>query len=252
MPLLENQIIAHRGASYLCPENTLIAVNTAWESGAKAVEIDVHVSADGEIAVIHDKDTNRTGNHKKIVKQTLWDSLKTIDVGSKKSIKFKDEKIPTLAQVLKTVPPDGKLIVEVKCGLEILKPLTKLLNQTDLKYHQIEIICFNLEVLTTIKNKLPQYKALWLLDLDYYLPHWMLFMSPKKIIKKVKKHQLDGINVWAGKMVKPAFVNYFKKSNLLFYVWTVNEVSVAKKMMFAKVDAITTDRPAWLRKQLRK
>jgi len=55
--MTNNLIIAHRGESFDAPENTLVAITLAWERGAKAVEIDIRLTADNEIVVIHDKDT---------------------------------------------------------------------------------------------------------------------------------------------------------------------------------------------------
>ena len=54
------EIIAHRGASYVAPENTMTSVTRAWELGTDAVEVDVYLSKDNRIMVIHDKDTKRT------------------------------------------------------------------------------------------------------------------------------------------------------------------------------------------------
>jgi glycerophosphoryl diester phosphodiesterase len=57
--MAENIIIAHRGESYDAPENTLAAINLAWKRKVQAVEIDVQLTNDNEIVVIHDKDTLR-------------------------------------------------------------------------------------------------------------------------------------------------------------------------------------------------
>lgn len=58
-------LIAHRGSSYEAPENTLGAVNLAWEQNADAVEVDVHLSLDNKVVVIHDSDTYRTTGEKR-------------------------------------------------------------------------------------------------------------------------------------------------------------------------------------------
>src|SRR6266446_92874 len=100
------KIIAHRGASHDAPENTLAAVNLAWQQGADAVEIDVHLSSDGEIVVIHDDNTRKTaGLRKKVSAQTLAE-LKALDVGRWKHSKWAGESIATFAEVLENVPAD--------------------------------------------------------------------------------------------------------------------------------------------------
>src|SRR5690606_25591938 len=92
----QNTYIAHRGASYDAPENTVTAAKLAWEQGADAVECDIHLSKDNRIMVIHDKDTKRTCSNKKNL--SIADSpstlLRDLDAGSWKDKKYKGEKIP--------------------------------------------------------------------------------------------------------------------------------------------------------------
>ena len=84
-------IIAHRGASYDAPENTLAAINLAWRQNADAVEVDIHVTKDQHAVVIHDADTERTGDkHLKIMEHTLNDLRKT-DVGIRADDRWKGE-----------------------------------------------------------------------------------------------------------------------------------------------------------------
>ncbi len=248
--ILDKVLIAHRGESFLAPENTLSSINLAWGNGAKAVEVDVQLTRDNEIVVIHDNNTSRVGNLNKRINKTLLRDLKKVDVGLHKDKTWKGEKIPTLLEVLKTIPSDGKLIVEIKCGTEIIIPLVKLLSSVEISLTQIEIIAFNRKVLTEIKKRLPQFKMLWLLNLDYYFPAWLLADCTKGIIKKVLKSKLDGVNVWAGKKISKRYIDQFKKYNLLVYTWTVNDVKTAQRLLELEVDAITTDRPSWLKKQL--
>lgn len=244
------KIIAHRGESFDTPENSLSAICLAWRRGIEAVEIDVRLSADNKVVVIHDKHTGRVGNKKLVVKKSALPKLKSVDIGRKKAEKYKGETIPTLLEVLETVPVASKLIIEVKCGEEIISPLTQNLKTSKLSDAQIEIMAFDFEVISEIKRKAPNYKALWLIDLDYYLPYWLIRVNPKKIIKKVINRNLDGVNLWAGKIINRSFVNAIKSEGLLVYVWTVNDLNEAQKVIDCGVDAITTNRAAWLTKQL--
>lgn len=245
-------IIAHRGESYIAPENSLTAINLAWEMGAKAVEIDVHLTADREIVVIHDKDTGRTGDAKHLIAKSSLEKLKSVDIGRKKGTEYAGEKIPTLLEVVKSIPRDRKLIIEIKCSNEIILPLAEILHKSGLGNHQFEIISFDLKTLSLAKKTMPQYKMLWLLDLDYYWPYWFVRINSAKIIKKVIRNNLNGVNAWAGKSLNKTFVNAFKKEGLLVYAWTVNEISKAENLLGNGVDAITTDRAAYLAEQLAK
>jgi len=248
--ILHEKFVAHRGESFIAPENTLSAINMAWQNGAKAVEIDIRITLDNEIVVIHDKNTKRVGNVNKKIRQSLLEVLKKVDVGLFKNIKWKGEQIPTLWEVLKTIPTKGKLIIEIKSGIEIIEPLSRLLKNASVSDSQIEIISFNRKLLAELKKTMPHYKMLWLLNLDYYFPAWLVFSKTPKTIDKVLSSKLDGVNVWAGKMINKSYVDQFKKQNLLVYTWTINEVKTAKKLLELDVDAITSDRPTWLIKQL--
>ena len=243
-------IIAHRGESHLAPENTLAAINLAWGNGATAVEIDVQLTIDKQIVVIHDEDTKRTGDQKKTVKKSKLSELQSVDVGLYKDEQWKGERIPTLTEVLNTVPNNGKIIIEIKCNNEIIPYLISEIKKSQLKVTQIEIISFDYTVISEIKTQIPEYKILWLLDLDYYYPAWILRVNKKRILEKITRSNLNGINVWAGKVINEQFIEYFKHHGLLVYTWTVNDVKVAERLINQGVDAITTDRANWLKTQL--
>src|SRR5262245_9603118 len=103
------EIIAHRGASHDAPENTLAAVRLAWEQGADAVEVDVHLSRDSRLVVIHDPTTKRTGNIRCRVLDRTFDELRRIDVGWWKGLRWERETIPCLESVIKTIPRNKRL-----------------------------------------------------------------------------------------------------------------------------------------------
>ncbi len=251
MGKLDEIIIAHRGESFDAPENTLASINLAWERGAKSVEIDIQLTLDSEVVVIHDYDTLRISGVKKIIKNSSLQELRNLDFGSHKNIKWQNERIPTLKEVLQTVPIDGKLIIEIKNDQRILDKLKIELDQSKLKNSQIELIAFNVHTLATAKQMMSEYKMLWLLELDYSWPHWMIWINKKRIINKVKKLKLEGVNVWAGKILNKNFIEKFKRSGLLIYSWTVNSPEQAKILMESGIDGITSDRPSWMAQQLK-
>ncbi len=91
------EIIAHRGASHDAPENTLAAMRLAWDQKADAVELDLWLSKDGRIVVLHDRDTKRVGGSAIPVAEQTWAEIGRVDVGAWKDPRFKDERIPTPA-----------------------------------------------------------------------------------------------------------------------------------------------------------
>ncbi len=96
-------IFGHRGDSAHAPENTLAAFRLALQKGADGIELDVHLSADGQVVVLHDAQLNRTTNGQGIVHQRTLAELKSLSAGSWHSPEYAAEKIPTLREVLELV-----------------------------------------------------------------------------------------------------------------------------------------------------
>lgn len=241
------EIIAHRGASYIAPENTMASVMLAWEKGVDA-EIDVHLSKDNQILVIHDASTKRTGQIDLEVKETEHQELRKIDVGSFKSEEYAGEQIPFLADIIKTIPPGRKLYVEIKCGKEVLPILEKLITESG-KISQIVIIGFDLETVT-LSKKLIDVPTYWLKgtekdkETEEWIPH-----NPQ-LVQIAENNGLDGLDVhYAG--ITKEFMDAVKASGQKLYVWTVDDPEEAIRLVRLGVAGITTNRPELLRQQLK-
>src|SRR5688572_7332588 len=149
------EIIAHRGASFDAPENTVASIKLAWQQKADASEFDVLLSKDGKIVVIHDKDTKRVaGVDKKVVDQAFQE-LRRLDVDAWKGKNLAGERIPTLEEMLVTVPPAKRVFIEVKCGPEIVPELDRVLRASRLKSEQTAVISFYPDVVAAVKNARP-------------------------------------------------------------------------------------------------
>ena len=107
-------VVAHRGFSGAAPENTLAAFRKAIEAGSDMIELDVHLSKDGKIVVIHDETLERTTNGQgKVVDHTLQE-IKMLDAGSWFNPQFSGEKIPTLGEVLAIAQGKVPVNIEIK------------------------------------------------------------------------------------------------------------------------------------------
>lgn len=244
------EIIAHRGASHEAPENTLPAVKLAWEKNADAVEIDVYLTRDGKIAVIHDRTTKRTGGKdKKVSEQTLAE-LKTLDVGKWKGKKGAKIVVPTLGEVLATVPRGKRLFIEIKCGAEILPELSRVIKKSKKKPEQIVLIGFSFELMKAVKQKFPRHRISWLCSFQKNKQTGVWSPTADKLIKKAKSANLDGLGLSRGGPLDSKFVAEIKAARLELYVWTVNQGSLARQLKGMGVDGIITDRPEFLRKEL--
>jgi glycerophosphoryl diester phosphodiesterase len=242
------EIIAHRGASYLAPENTLASITRAWQLGADAVEIDIYLSKDNRIVVIHDKNTKRTAGVDMDVDQASAAQLRQLDVGTHKAPEYAGEKIPFLEEVLNTVPPKKKLYIEIKCDRTIVPYLKNAIEQSG-RRHQIVIISFNFDVLTEAKHSMPDIPAYWLVgtrrdnDTKEYLPHDPAWIT------QVAEHGIDGLDVhYAG--LTESFARDVLSAGLGLYVWTVDDPQEALRLQKLGVHGITTNRPAWLKDQM--
>jgi glycerophosphoryl diester phosphodiesterase len=242
------EIVAHRGASFDAPENTVASVKLAWEQNADAAEFDVFLSKDGKIVVIHDPTTNRTaGVDGKVVEMTL-DQLKKLDVGKWKGERFAGEPIPTLDEVLATVPAGKRVFIEVKCGPEIVPELDRVLTASKLKPEQTAVISFSADVIAAVKKARPDLPAYWIVSLA---PKNQKPRTAEELIAKAKEIKADGLDLSATPAIlDKAFGDKVKAAGLKLYVWTVNDAELARQMITAGVESITTDRPGWLRERL--
>lgn len=243
-------IIAHRGESFEAPENTMAAIDLAWENGAEAVEIDVQLSKDKKVVVIHDYNTKRVAGVNRMVKNQTFEELRNLDVGSWKDIQWKGETIPTLQEVLKSVPQNSKLIIEIKTDEKIIPFIEADLDQINLNPKQVEFIGFNFNCMVKTKERFSEHKVLWLLDLDYYWYNKIFKPSIKKAISKVKRNKLDGLNLFAGNLLNKKMIDHIHDAGLLAYCWTVNDIERAKALKAWGIDAITTDGSKWLKSHI--
>ncbi|MGI9242459.1 MAG: glycerophosphodiester phosphodiesterase [Verrucomicrobiales bacterium] len=247
-------IIAHRGASADAPENTLAAFKLAWERGADGIEGDFYLSKDGEIVCIHDGTTQRTSGKKAnlVVAKTSFAELRKLDVGSWKNPKFASERIPTLREVIKTIPPEKQIFIEIKCGKEIVPVLKQQLAESpDLKPEQISIISFKEEVISACRKQLPHLTANWLVSYKEDKETAELKPAADSVFTSLLRTGASGLGTQAQtKVIDRAFVTRLRDAEWGFHCWTVNDPAVAKQFQALGVDSITTDRPAFIRQAI--
>ncbi|MGH7202291.1 MAG: glycerophosphodiester phosphodiesterase [Planctomycetaceae bacterium] len=244
------EIIAHRGASFDAPENTLSAVRTAWEQGADAVEIDIWITKDNYIVAHHDETTKKTaGKDVPVAHQSLAE-LQALDFGRWKDPRFAGERIATLREILATVPEGKRLFIEIKAGQEIIPTLKDVLSASDIKPEQTALIGFSLETLQAVKESLPDRKVFWIAGLkqNQRTKEWTPPVS--NLVRRATEAGMDGLDVESVPAIDAAYVQTVKDAGLEFYVWTVNDAAEAARLVEAGVDGITTDRPGWLCERL--
>lgn len=243
------EIIAHRGASHDAPENTLAAFKLGWRQKADAVELDIWLSQDGKIIVIHDDNTKRTaGLDRKIAQHTLAE-LRALDAGRWKGDQWAGERIPTLDQVLPLIPKGRRLFIEIKCGVEVLPELERVIKASGKKPEQLALIAFSHRVAKAAKAKFPAIEVAWLYDWKKDKDTSLVF-TPAELIARAQEARVDGLDLGAKGPIDAAFVQQARAAGLKVHVWTVDDAELAKRLAAAGVNSITTNRPRWLRTQL--
>ena len=244
------EIVAHRGASFDAPENTLSAFKLGWEQKADAVELDIMLSKDGRIVVIHDKDTKRlAGVDRSVVGQTLAE-LRSLDVGRWKDAKFTGEKLPLLSEVLATIPDGKRLFIEVKCEAEVVPELVRELKEADKKHEQTAIIGFSADAMAAVKQALPHLEVYWIVNIKPDPKATKPPLTVEELITTAKRIKADGLDLSACDTIDKVFGDKVRSAGLKLAVWTVDDPVVARSMQAAGVQSLTTNRPGWMREQL--
>ena len=239
------EIVAHRGASGIAPENTLAAIKKAIEIGVDWIEIDVRQSLDRVLVVIHDENLKRTTNGKGLVIATPYQKIKSFDAGSWFSQEFKNETIPSLNEVLALIKKTQTgLLIEIK-GTKLAQPklcqnLIDLLRKHDV-YEQVIVQSFNAELLKTLRR----------LDKNIVINSLINFQSrslPIYVDRIPKLGNIYRVSKAAAinpnhKIVTESFVNQVHKNNKRVFCWTVDDPNEMRRLIKLKVDGIITNYP---------
>ena len=241
------EIIAHRGASYDAPENTLPAVRLAWELGADAVEIDIHQTGDGRIVAIHDTDILRVTGREGEVAALRLDQLRELDAGAWKGQAWVGTTIPTLEEVLETVPEHKTLVIEIKCPSTVLNELERVLDASG-KRSQVMLIAFDYATIQQAKRRMLDVRCYWLYGFSNREAERYGVSAADRLVELAQSAGLDGLDVHHNGSWVPELVRSLHALGKKLYVYTVNSVEAARRLRAFGVDGITTDRPAFLRK----
>lgn len=244
------EIIAHRGASFDAPENTLESFQLGLDQGADAIECDVRLSRDGELMVIHDPTVERVAKVKRAVADLSVDELQALDVGSWKSAKWSDARISTLAAVLDVVPADRRILIEVKVGLAALPRLKEVLAATALPRSQVIVMEFDLATVIAMRSTFPDIEVLWLNDFPVLSPPWKKRQALTENLEIAKQHDFDGVNIQNIPQLNAERIADCDAQQLNCYCWTVDDPTRAAQLFQGGIHGIATNRPGWMRQQL--
>ena len=243
------KIIAHRGASGYYPENTLIAVEKAIELGADMIDVDVRMTRDSSIVVIHDETVDRTTNGTGEVSELTLEEIKALDAGSWKDSKFSDQKVPTLKEVLDLVDGRVTVLIEIKHHQsnhsELAEKLVEVIQKERNGYQWCILQSYEEDYLEFVHEKDPKIQTKKLLVGEDSTPLLAFYMETKVQLGRATKRddeQLDALNppaeTLSAKRIFRMHARGFK-----VYTYLINERDEMIKMLNAGVDGIITDYP---------
>jgi glycerophosphoryl diester phosphodiesterase len=213
-------IIGHRGAAGLEPENTLRSFRRAEKEGADVIELDLHLSRDGRLVVIHDPTVNRTtGERGKVAEMTL-DQLKALDAGI-------GERIPTFEEALEAT--DLPIHAEVK-AVEAGAALAGFIREHDLD-GRVTPTSFHPEALGGVRSVMPEMEV-------------GLILARRRPDADELARSVGAVSVaLEARYVDEEVVERCRAAGLQVIAWTVNDPNRMKRVAELGVDAITSDRP---------
>jgi glycerophosphoryl diester phosphodiesterase len=242
------EIVAHRGSSYLAPENTLAAFRLGWEE-TTTCELDIHLTRDGKLLVIHDDSTQRTTGIDLKVNEHLLGELQELDAGIWKGAQWKGEKLPSLEETLLALPSDKRLFIELKTDPTLVPELARLIRFSG-QGKQLVIQSFYPDICHEAKKRLPEIPV-YLLVASQKDPETGKWRYPiDDAVSEAVRGEFAGVNPNDTELLTADIVRNIHALGLKLHVWTVDEIEAAKRLINLGVDGLITNRPGWLKAQL--
>lgn len=217
--------IGHRGAKGYEPENTLVSFEKAIAMEADGIELDVHLSIDGHLIVIHDETIDRTTNGKGVVNQLTLQELKSFTINEKHTI-------PTLDEVLDLVNQRCFVNIELKnqdTAEKVVQLIERYISEKNWRKEHFIVSSFDWNALQQVRflNSEIRIGVLTETDID-------LAISFARFMKAEALHP-------DFQLLTKDYTTKIQEKGILVFPWTVNEIDDIQKMKSLKVDGIITD-----------
>lgn len=226
------ELIGHRGAMGYAPENTLASFQKAIDMGATMLELDVHLTRDHELVVIHDSDLARTTDGTGLVEEMILSEIGCFDAGIMMHQDHQGEKVPTLQEVMELAADRVGLNIELKAGKQIYPGLVNRVLEVTRHYDaKIVISSFHRAYLREIRQKSP--------DVEVAL---LYAERLPEILDEAVREKWQGLHPWY-KLVDRELVEEARQRGLAVRAWTVNQLSDMVNLVQLGVDGICTNFP---------
>jgi glycerophosphoryl diester phosphodiesterase len=215
-------VVAHRGASGVAPENTLLAHQVAFDIGAHMIEIDVQETEDGELVCIHDYEVDRTTNGVGEIAEMSFNELRELDAGQ-------GQKIPSLSEVLDFCRGKLKVNIELKVT-DVEKQVLSLVQKRSM-LSDIMISSFLHGTLVEARSLNPEVvTAVLVTEIDESIADYVIEIDSNALNPQFQN-------------VSEGLIEELHKHNLQIFPWTVNDLQSITEMLKIGVDGIITDFP---------
>lgn len=227
-------LIGHRGAMGYAPENTLVSFEKAMHMGATMLELDIHLTKDDELVVIHDSDLSRTTTGVGLVEDMTLSEIQSYDAGIGMHEDYRGERVPSLQEVLELTCHKIALNIELKAGRHIYPGLVPRLLTTISHYdiaNEVVISSFHRAYLRELKQKSPKLEV-------------ALLYSEKspEILDEALREQWQGLHPWY-RIVDRELLEEAHRRGRVVRAWTVNQVPEMVNLIKLGVDGICTNFP---------
>jgi glycerophosphoryl diester phosphodiesterase len=233
-------ILGHRGASADAPENTLAAFQLAMQQGADGIELDVHLTADARLCVIHDDTLERTTDGVGAVGQKTMPELAALSAGSWFSSAYREESVPELWEVLELLPEGAVVNVEIKNGPVFYPGIGRVtaesLRPWKTKLHVI-VSSFDHAVLQEVHRYEPELPLGLLYEAKLYNPLAYRNSLP---------YPVRSLHLW-HQLVTDDVVKAAHDAGMLVLAYTVNKRADAERVAACGADGIITNTPGIMR-----
>ena len=227
-------VFGHRGARAVAPENTKVSFVKALDLGADGVELDVRLTRDGTVVVIHDAALDRTTDGSGLVEESDFASIAELDAGSWFNASFKGIEVPTLDEILKMLAGRTQINVELKAegaADELVKHVvTEVVRRN--AFASVLFSSFHLDALRLLRLLVPDARI------------GVLFRSGQQQDALTTAVRLGAVNLHAPfDCADEDLRSRTRSAGLQLWVWTANEAADIEKLLDLQVDAIFSDYP---------
>jgi glycerophosphoryl diester phosphodiesterase len=219
------QIMGHRGAAGLAPENSIAAIVEGLTAGADWIEFDVRRTQDGHIVLVHDRTTRRIAHKRLTIRKSAMRELQELEMK-------RGQAIPTLEEAIDIIGKKAKINIEIKspdCVPQVVEIIQKYVKQ-GFSYSHFLISSFSPAVLRSAYR------------LDKKVPYGLLQIWPVRF-RWLRSVKLSAVGFYHISALTPFIVALAKRKELYTYAYTVNSVEEAKQLKRLGIDGIVTNYP---------